>query len=108
MNKKNLGIIIVLKNNYIEGIITDGDLRREINKVNRNDNLEKLMTKNPFIINESTPASKALAIMNEKKITSLLVSSDKSVKKIKKNLKGIIHIHSLLKNGIKWLVERRN
>ena len=101
MNKKNLGIIIVLKNNYIAGIITDGDLRRELNKVNRNDNLEKLMTKNPFIINENTPASKALAIMNEKKITSLLVSSDKSMKKTKKKLKGIIHIHSLLKNGIK-------
>ena len=101
MNKKNLGIIIVLKNNYIAGIITDGDLRRELNKVNKNDNLEKLMTKNPFIINESMPASKALAIMSEKKITSLLVSSDKSMKKIKKNLKGIIHIHSLLKNGIK-------
>ena len=101
MNKKNLGLIIVLKNNYIAGIITDGDLRRELNKVNKNDNLEKLMTKNPLIINESMPASKALAIMSEKKITSLLVSSDKSMKKIKKNLKGIIHIHSLLKNGIK-------
>ena len=101
MNKKNLGIIIVLKNNYIAGIITDGDLRRELNKANKNNSLEKLMTKNPFIINESMPASKALAVMNEKKITSLLVSSDKSMKKMKKNLKGIIHIHSLLKNGIK-------
>ena len=101
MNKKNLGIIIVLKNNYIAGIITDGDLRRELNKVNKNNNLEKLMTKNPFIINESMPASKALAVMSEKKITSLLVASDKSMKKIKKNLRGIIHIHSLLKNGIK-------
>ena len=46
------------------------------------------------------PASKALAIMNEKKITSLLVVSDKDYKK-KIKLKGIIHIHFLLQNGIK-------
>ena len=47
------------------------------------------------------PASKALAIMNEKKITSLLVVSDKDLKKSNKILKGIIHIHLLLENGIK-------
>ena len=47
------------------------------------------------------PAVKALSIMNEKKITSLLVVSDKYLKKSKKILKGIIHIHFLLKNGIK-------
>ena len=47
------------------------------------------------------PASKALAIMSEKKITSLLVVSDKNYKKPNKLLKGIIHIHSLLKSGIR-------
>ena len=47
------------------------------------------------------PASKALAIMNEKKITSLLVVSDKDFRKNNKSLKGIIHIHFLLKNGVK-------
>ena len=46
-------------------------------------------------------ASKALAIMNDKKITSLLVVSDKDKNKKDKVLKGIIHIHFLLKNGIK-------
>ena len=46
------------------------------------------------------PASKALAIMNEKKITSLLVVSDRDFKKKNRTLKGIIHIHDLLKNGI--------
>ena len=46
------------------------------------------------------PASKALAIMSEK-ITSLLVVSDKNYKKPNKLLKGIIHIHSLLKSGIR-------
>ena len=47
------------------------------------------------------PASKALGIMNDKKITSLLVVSNKDIKKSNKILKGIIHIHVLLKNGIK-------
>ena len=65
-------------------------------------NLQKFMTKKPLVVNESIPASKALAIMNEKKITSLLVVSDNDLKKNNKiKLKGIIHIHSLLKYGVK-------
>ena len=48
----------------------------------------------------STIASKALGIMNEKKITSLLVVADKDLNKKNKKLKGIIHIHFLLRNGI--------
>ena len=68
--------------------------------ISRTKDLTKFMTKKPLMINESMPASKALAIMNEKKITSLLVVSDKDYKK-KHNckLKGIIHIHELLKYG---------
>ena len=46
-------------------------------------------------------ANKALSVMNEKKITSLLVVSDGDYKKSNKILKGIIHIHFLLQNGIK-------
>ena len=59
------------------------------------------MTKDPLVVNENMPASKALAIMNEKKITSLLVVADKDLNKKNKVLRGIIHIHFLLKNGIK-------
>ena len=70
--------------------------------LSKTNNLTKFMTKKPMMINESMPASKALAIMNEKKITSLLVVSDNDYKK-KNNikLKGIIHIHELLKYGLK-------
>ena len=101
MNQKNLGIIVITKKTFIEGLLTDGDLRRELNQQRVKQKLEKLMTKNPLVVNENMPASKALAIMNEKKVTCLLVTSDKNINKTKKNLKGIIHIHSLLKNGIK-------
>jgi arabinose-5-phosphate isomerase len=101
INKKKLGIVVILKNRFIEGLVTDGDLRREMKFLSRKTNLQKLMTKNPLLVNENIPASKALAIMNEKKITSLLIVSDKDVKKKKIKLKGIIHIHLLLKYGLK-------
>ena len=101
MNKKKLGIIVILKNNFINGIVTDGDLRREFKKSKNQNKLNNFMTKQPFVVNENMPASKALAIMNDKKITSLLVVSDKDLKKSNKSLKGIIHIHFLLQNGIK-------
>ncbi len=101
MNKKQLGLIVIIKNKIIKGIITDGDLRRELNKKPVNKKLKSLITKNPLTVNENMPASKALGIMNEKKITSLLVVSDKDANKKNKILKGIIHIHSLLQNGIK-------
>ena len=47
----------------------------------------KFIKKNPLVVNENMPASKALAIMNEKKITSLLVVSDKDLNKKNKNFK---------------------
>ena len=47
------------------------------------------------------PASKSVAIMNEKKITTLLVVSDTDYNRSNKTLRGIIHIHFLLQNGIK-------
>ena len=101
MNQKKLGIVVILKNKFIKGLVTDGDLRRELKNYSSSKNLNKLMTKSPFVVNENMPASKALAIMNEKKITSLLVVSEKNYHKKNKVLRGIIHIHILLQNGIK-------
>ena len=101
MNQKKLGIVVICKNKFIRGIVTDGDLRRELKNFSKNEKLDKYMTVNPLVVNENMPASKALAIMNDKKITSLLVVSDKDLNKKNKVLKGIIHIHFLLQNGIK-------
>ena len=100
MTKKKLGIIVVTKKKFIEGIITAGDLRRELNKKSLNNNIKDIVTKNPLLVSENLPASKALSIMSEKKITSLLVVPEKNVDKKNKTLKGIIHIHTLLQNGI--------
>ena len=101
MNQKKLGIVVITKNRFIKGILTDGDLRRELDNYTQEKNLHSFIKKNPVIVNENMPASKALAIMNEKKITTLLVVSDKDYNKPNKILKGIIHIHFLLQNGIK-------
>ncbi|MDA9703251.1 KpsF/GutQ family sugar-phosphate isomerase [Candidatus Pelagibacter bacterium] len=101
MNKKKLGTVVITKKQYIKGLLTDGDLRRGIKSFSNNQNLLEIMTQRPLVVNENMPASKALGLMNEKKITSLLVVSDKDYKKNNKKLRGIIHIHSLLENGIK-------
>ena len=65
--------------------------------------LKAIETKKPLYISEGSSAAKALSIMSEKKITSLLVSSDKDYKKNKTFFRptGILHVHSLLKYGIK-------
>ena len=67
MNQKKLGIIVITKNKYIVGLITDGDLRRVLNKSMKDQNLNKIMRKHPFVINENMSASKALGFMSEKK-----------------------------------------
>jgi len=101
MNQKKLGIIVVTQKKFIKGLITDGDLRRKINSSPHKKSLDDIVRNNPLVISENTPASKALGLMSEKKITSLLVVSDKDKSKKNKKLIGIIHIHFLLQNKVK-------
>ena len=103
IDQKKMGLVVVMEKNRIKGILTDGDARRGIKFYSKNDHLKKFITPNPLFISESIPASKALSLMNEKKITSLLVASenDYSKSKANKKLKGLVHIHSLLQYGIK-------
>ena len=92
-----------MEKNQVKGILTDGDARRGIKYYSKDDHLKKFMTSNPLFIAETAPASKALFLMNEKKITSLLVTTEQDYNKVRstKKLKGIVHIHSLLQYGIK-------
>jgi len=99
ITQKKLGTLIVRNNKKITtGIITDGQIRRVSQKNNDLHNLKvkKVMTKNPFKVNKEMLASKALSIMNEKKITCLCVHSPSNINKTI----GIIHIHSILDNNI--------
>jgi arabinose-5-phosphate isomerase len=103
IDKKKIGLVVVIEKNQVKGILTDGDARRGIKYYSKDDHLRKFITSDPLFISETAPASKALSLMNEKKITSLLVTSEKEYNKSKstKKLKGIVHIHSLLQYGIK-------
>jgi len=101
ISEKGLGVTGVLnKDKELVGIITDGDIRRGIEK--NYDNFfdqpaELIMSKDPKIINSNTLAISALKIMEKYSITSLFVFSDQTLKKPD----GIIHIHDILKSGIK-------
>jgi arabinose-5-phosphate isomerase len=103
INKKKLGLGIIVKNSLAVGIVVDGDIRRGAKKFSKKDKINTLMTKKPLYINESASAHKGLSIMSNNLITSLLVCSDSDYKKNKIFFKprGILHIHSLLKYGIK-------
>jgi len=103
IDNKKLGLVVVVEKDQVKGILTDGDARRGIKYYSKDDHLKKFMTPDPLFISESVPASKALSLMNDKKITSLLVASEKEYNKARstKKIKGIVHIHSLLQYGIK-------
>tara|TARA_B110000238_G_C15782783_1_gene292511 strand:- start:82 stop:561 length:480 start_codon:yes stop_codon:yes gene_type:complete len=91
MTKKSFGCVgVINKANNLIGVITDGDLRRNMNKEIINKKASIVMTKRPKVVHADTLVGEALNIMNSKKITSLFVCS---------NLKpiGIVHVHDLLR-----------
>jgi len=98
MSQKKLGVLIIrnFKKNTT-GIITDGQLRRTAEKIKdfTKVKIKKIMTKRPISIHLETLASKALSIMNNKKITSLCIHRNKKNKTV-----GIIHIHQILEANI--------
>jgi len=103
MSKKSLGCIVATSsNNYVSGFISDGDLRRKSKNNLMQKRVKDLMTKTPIFISENLLAAKALHIMNKKKITNLIVASERDCNKKNKNFKakGIVHIHTLLSKGI--------
>jgi arabinose-5-phosphate isomerase len=93
MSRKGLGLAAVTEaDGKLLGIITDGDLRRVMQK--RQENVLELeardcMTKNPVTLPRTELAAVALRIMEEKKITSVLVVDAAG------RLEGIVHIHDL-------------
>jgi len=98
ISSKRLGVTIVAdEEKKILGIITDGDLRRGIEKWGReffDMKAGDVMTKNPKSIREEELATKALAVMENYSITSLIVPDNGG------RAKGIIHLHDILKEGI--------
>lgn len=98
ISSKRLGVAIVSDSSKkIFGVLTDGDIRRGIEKWGKeffDMKAGEVMTKNPKTISEDELAVKALSIMETHSITSLAVP-DSNGKAI-----GIIHLHDILKQGI--------
>jgi arabinose-5-phosphate isomerase len=94
MSAKGFGCVaIVDANGHIAGIITDGDLRRQMRRNLLELKVEDVMTPDPKVIERDSLASEALEVLNSAKITSLFVTeANKPV--------GIIHLHDLLRAGV--------
>ena len=92
MSRKKLGVTTVAEGDELLGVISDGDLRRLLERRGK-DALDltaaECMTRDPKTVSSKEFAATALAIMEERKITSLVVV-DKNHK-----LEGIVHLHDL-------------
>ncbi|BAI80509.1 arabinose-5-phosphate isomerase [Deferribacter desulfuricans SSM1] len=97
MSSKGFGCTTIVDDNgALIGVLTDGDLRRGLEKYKDlfERNVMDIASKNPKTIDEDSLAAKALQIMEKYSITSLIVIDDK------KRPYGIVHLHDLLKSGI--------
>ena len=107
MTGKKLGLTTILsENGTLLGILTDGDLRRAISMVSKisSDSMgssllsrpvEEFMSTHPVTISGNTLASEAVRIMEEKKISQLVVLADNDNK-----LEGVLHFHDCLREKI--------
>ncbi len=95
ISEKMLGATAVIEKEIIVGIITDGDIRRMLNK---HDNISGLkardiMSPHPKTINTDVLAVKALELMQDKGISQLLAVEGTTYK-------GVVHLHNLINEGI--------
>ncbi len=97
ISQKRLGVTLVVGDQgQLLGIITDGDLRRlielkqDISQVHAKD----MMAGQPKTISKDTLAAKAVKVMQDHSITSLVAINEE------KKIEGIIHLHDILKAGI--------
>ena len=92
MSRKKLGVTAVVEDERLIGIISDGDLRRLLERKGKDVldmSAEECMTRDPKTVSGKEFAATALAIMEERKITSLVVVGEN------RKLDGIVHLHDL-------------
>jgi arabinose-5-phosphate isomerase len=98
MTSRRLGCAVVIgENGRVQGIITDGDLRRMLERQN-GDDFSKLkaadvMSRNPKLVDKNDLAVQALKIMREHSITQVIVMGGEEYL-------GIVHLHDLIREGI--------
>jgi len=95
ITEKMLGVTAVIENNHIAGIITDGDLRRMLSKVDNISSLtaKDIMSINPKRIQADAMAIDAMDMMEANGISQLLVEEHGFYA-------GVVHLHDLIKEGI--------
>ncbi len=97
MSRKKLGMTAVVeKDGRVAGIITDGDLRRKMATTPNILDLvaRDVMTADPVAIPHTTLAAEALALMEQRKITSIVVIDTQ------RRVEGVVHLHDLWRTGL--------
>lgn len=95
MTQKSFGCVGVTDDDgRLMGIITDGDLRRNLDETLFGKTASSVMTRNPLTIRPGILAAEALRLMNARKITSLFILDEE------KQPLGILHLHDCLRAGI--------
>jgi len=91
ISEKGFGCIGVISNNSLEGIITDGDLRRHMGPEILNNKVESIMTKRPQMVSSKLLVSDALKLINNLGIQGLFVTDDG------KSPIGFVNFHDLIR-----------
>lgn len=98
MTAKRFGCVAVVDaEGWLEGIVTDGDLRRHMSPDLLDRPVEAVMTANPRAVAPDTLAAEALNLMNAHKITALFACETRGKRR---RPVGIVHIHDLLRAGV--------
>ena len=93
MSQKGFGVVGVSRDGtHLDGIITDGDLRRKMDGL-LDHTAGEVMTTNPTVIPPHAMAEQAVRLMDERKITCLFVVENESIK-------GMLKIHDCLRAGV--------
>ena len=95
LSQKRYGCVGVLdKDGTLCGIVTDGDIARNLGRSLAELNVEDIMTRNPRTVKETTLATSAMAVLNQHNISALIVTDDTQ------RPVGIVHFHDLLRIGV--------
>jgi arabinose-5-phosphate isomerase len=95
ISEKGLGATLIISDNNLIGIITDGDIRRLLQKANDvwGINVSEAMSSSPITINQEMLAIDALKLMEKRKVTVLPVVDNNKIS-------GIIQLHQIIKDGV--------
>jgi arabinose-5-phosphate isomerase len=95
MSRKGFGIVGVLEGGRLAGVVTDGDLRRNMEGL-LDKRVDAVMTRDPRRISADALATEALAVMNAHRVTALFAHDPCRPEAAA----GIVHVHDLLRAGV--------